>query len=105
VLSLVLVYAYRALGPRRPAWGPLLCGSFFTGAFISGFLQGCVIFLAIPVNLGSPFGGLRSVGGAVAVTLVAVAVHRPGGPGLRHHPVPRGEMDAEVNTRLVPVEE
>ncbi len=69
VLSLVLVYAYRALGPRRPAWGPLLCGSCFTGAFISGFLQGCVIFLAIPVNLGSPFGGLRSVGAAVAVTL------------------------------------
>lgn len=69
VVSLVLVYLYRALGPRRPPWKPLIIGAFFTGAFISGFLQGFLVFLAIPVNLGSPFGGLTGVGATVAVSL------------------------------------
>jgi len=69
VVSVVLFYLYRALGPVRPGWRALLGGAFFTGAFVSGFLQGFVIFLAIPIDLGSPFGGFGSVGAAVAVSL------------------------------------
>lgn len=69
VVSPVLVYVYRVLGPRRPGWWAALWGGYATGAFVSGFLQGFVIFLAIPVDLGAPFGGFTQVGGAVAVCL------------------------------------
>lgn len=69
IVSVVLVYVYRALGPKRPRWRPLLAGAFFTGAFISGFIQGFIVFLAIPVDLGSPFGGLSGVGATIAISL------------------------------------
>ncbi|MFB9375486.1 YihY/virulence factor BrkB family protein [Kineococcus gynurae] len=69
VVSPVLVYVYRILGPVRPSWRAALWGGYATGAFVSGFLQGFVLFLAIPVDLGAPFGGLTQVGGAVAVCL------------------------------------
>ena len=69
VLSVALAYVYRALGPRRPGRRALLTGAFFTGAFISGFAQGFVVFLWIPVDLGSPFGGFGAVGAVVAVAL------------------------------------
>ncbi|WP_432543245.1 YhjD/YihY/BrkB family envelope integrity protein [Kineococcus sp. SYSU DK002] len=69
VVSPVLVYVYRVLGPVRPGWWACLWGGYATGAFVSGFLQGFVLFLAIPVDLGAPFGGYTQVGGAVAVCL------------------------------------
>ena len=69
VVSPVLVYVYRVLGPVRPGWKASLWGGYATGAFVSGFLQGFVLFLAIPVDLGAPFGGFTQVGGAVAVCL------------------------------------
>lgn len=69
VVSPVLVYVYRVLGPVRPGWKASLWGGYATGAFVSGFLQGFVLFLAIPVDLGAPFGGFTQVGAAVAVCL------------------------------------
>ncbi|MGI4895244.1 MAG: YihY/virulence factor BrkB family protein [Janthinobacterium lividum] len=69
VVSPVLVYVYRVIGPVRPGWKASLWGGYATGAFVSGFLQGFVLFLAIPVDLGSPFGGYTQVGAAVAVCL------------------------------------
>ncbi|PRY15083.1 YihY/virulence factor BrkB family protein [Kineococcus rhizosphaerae] len=69
VVSPVLVYVYKVLGPVRPGWWAALWGGYATGAFVSGFLQGFVLFLAIPVDLGAPFGGYAQVGGAVAVCL------------------------------------
>ena len=69
VVSLALTYVYRVLGPAGPSLRATLGGAFFTGAFISGFLQGFTLFLAIPVDLGAPFGGFTQVGGAVAVAL------------------------------------
>ncbi len=69
VVSLALTYVYRVLGPAGPSLRATLGGAFFTGAFISGFLQGFTLFLAIPVDLGAPFGGFTQVGGAVAIAL------------------------------------
>jgi membrane protein len=69
VVSPVLVYVYRVLGPVKPGWWAAIWGGYSTGAFVSGFLQGFVLFLAIPVDLGAPFGGYTQVGGAVAVCL------------------------------------
>lgn len=69
VISLIFTYMYRILGPAEVSWGALFGGAFFAGAFTSGFLQGFVLFLAIPVDLGAPFGGFTQVGGAVAVAL------------------------------------
>lgn len=101
VVSVVLFYLYRALGPVRPGWRALLGGAFFTGAFISGFLQGFVVFLAIPVDLGSPFGGFNGVGATVAIALwlwlftalsvlgyaITQSLHRRWGPVVAGTPV------------------
>lgn len=62
-----LAYVFGVVGPRSPAWRPLLVGSGTTAAFLSGFLQGFVLFLALPLDLGGPFGGLAVIGAVVAV--------------------------------------
>ncbi|GAB7190398.1 YhjD/YihY/BrkB family envelope integrity protein [Kineococcus sp. NUM-3379] len=69
VVSPALAYLYRVLGPARPSWRSTLLAAYGTGAFFSGFVQGFVVFLAIPVDLGAPFGGFTEVGAAVAVCL------------------------------------
>ncbi len=69
VVSPVLLYVYKVLGPVGTGWWAALWGAYSTGAFVSGFLQGFVLFLAIPVDLGAPFGGYTQVGAAVAVCL------------------------------------
>lgn len=74
-LSLPLSYVYQAVGRGSPGWRASLSAGFFTGAFISGFLQGFVVFLAIPVDLGAPFGGLTMLGGTVAVALWLYLLH------------------------------
>ena len=57
---------------RRPA---LVSGALFTAACLSGFLQGFVLFLALPLPLGAPFGGLTAVGAVVAITLWLFVLH------------------------------
>jgi membrane protein len=59
---LPLTWAFRVVAPGRPAWRAAAAGAVVTGAFVSGFLQGFVLFLALPVDLGRPFGGLAVVG-------------------------------------------
>ena len=80
VIAPVLLYFYRVLGPVRPTWRSALWAAYGTGAFVSGFVQGFVLFLAIPVDLGAPFGGFEAIGAAVAVCLwlwlfTALTVH------------------------------
>jgi membrane protein len=59
---LPLTWVFRVVAPGRPAWRAAFGGAVVTGAFVSGFLQGFLLFLALPVDLGRPFGGLDLVG-------------------------------------------
>lgn len=66
LVSLTLVLLYRALAPDRPRVPALLLGAFGTGSFVAGFLIGFAIFLQIPLQIGSAYGGFAGAG-AVAV--------------------------------------
>jgi membrane protein len=59
----------------RVRWPALVAGALFTAACLSGFLQGFVLFLALPLDLGAPFGGLDVVGGVVALGLWLFLLH------------------------------
>ncbi len=72
---LPLTWAYRVVTPGRPAWPAALAGAVAAGAFVSGFLQGFVVFLALPVDLARPFGGLEPVGVTVALLLWLWVLH------------------------------
>ena len=75
VLSPVVVWVYRVVGPGRPEWlSTWLVGSF-TAANLSGFLHGFVLFAALPLDLGAPFGGFEGVGAGVAVLLWLYLFH------------------------------
>ena len=50
-------------------------GAFGTGAILAGFMQGFVLFLAIPVEWSAPFGGLPIVGSVSALALWLFVVH------------------------------
>ena len=52
-----------------------VAGGLATGSFVAGFLHGFQLFLAIPVDVGIPFGGLGFVGGVVAVGLWLYLLH------------------------------
>ena len=74
-LTIPLAWVFRVVGVERVGWPALLIGAPFTAACLSGFLQGFVLFLALPLNLGAPFGGLEVVGGVVAIGLWLFALH------------------------------
>lgn len=74
-LTVPLAWGFRVVGGGRVRWPALLVGALFTAACLSGFLQGFVLFLALPLDLGAPFGGLVVVGGVVAVGLWLFALH------------------------------
>jgi membrane protein len=68
-ISVPLAWSFRVVAADPPAWSAALVGGFATGAFVSGFLQGFVLFLSLPLDLGAPFGGLTAVGAVIAVLL------------------------------------
>ncbi len=72
---LPLTWAFRVVAPGTPSWRAALIGGVVTGAFVSGFLQGFTLFLALPINLGRPFGGLNTVGVTVALLLWLWVLH------------------------------
>ncbi|WP_127782782.1 YihY/virulence factor BrkB family protein [Rhodococcus sp. X156] len=74
-LTVVLAWGFRVVAPGRIGWPALLVGAPFTAACLSGFLQGFVLFLSLPLDLGAPFGGLDVVGGMVAVGLWMFLLH------------------------------
>ncbi|MFI7078363.1 YhjD/YihY/BrkB family envelope integrity protein [Micromonospora sp. NPDC049903] len=75
VLTPVLVWVFRVVGPASPDWLSTLAVGSFTAANLSGFLHGFVLFASLPLDLGLPFGGLVEVGAAVAVLLWLYLFH------------------------------
>jgi membrane protein len=75
VLSPVLIWVFRVVGPGRPDWGSTVLLGSFTAANLSGFLHGFVLFASLPLNLGVPFGGFEAVGAGVAVLLWLYLFH------------------------------
>ncbi|QOC93055.1 YhjD/YihY/BrkB family envelope integrity protein [Micromonospora craniellae] len=75
VLTPVLMWVFRVVGPASPDWLSTLAVGSFTAANISGFLHGFVLFASLPLDLGLPFGGLVEVGAAVAVLLWLYVFH------------------------------
>ena len=74
-LTVPLAWGFRVVGAVRIRGAALVVGALFTAACLSGFLQGFVLFLALPLHLGAPFGGLDVVGGVVAIGLWLFALH------------------------------
>jgi membrane protein len=74
-LTIPLIWGFRVVGAVRFGRPALVVGALFTAACLSGFLQGFVLFLALPLDLGAPFGGLDVVGGVVAIGLWLFALH------------------------------
>ena len=70
-----LTWTFHVVGPGNPSWLSAFAGAVVTGAFVSGFLQGFLVFLALPVDLGRPFGGLVGVGVASALLLWLWVLH------------------------------
>lgn len=75
VVSLPLAWTFRIVAPDPPSWRFALAGGFATGAFVAGFLQGFVLFLSLPIDLGAPFGGETAVGAVCAVLLWLWVLH------------------------------
>ena len=74
-LTVPLFWGFGVVAAGRLRWAALVSGVLFTAACLSGFLQGFVIFLALPLALGAPFGGLTAVGAVVAVNLWLFLLH------------------------------
>ena len=75
VVSAPLGYVYRVVGPEPLGWRAVAWGAAAAGSFVAGFLQGFVLFLALPIDLGAPFGGLVAVGAMVAIGLWLWLLH------------------------------
>ena len=74
-LTVALAWGFRVVGAGSVRWPALVIGAAFTAACVSGFLQGFVLFLSLPLDLGAPFGGLTVVGGVVAVGFWLFLLH------------------------------
>jgi membrane protein len=74
-LTVPLIWVFRVVAAGRLRWTAVVAGALFTAASLSGFLQGFVLFLALPLDLGAPFGGLTVVGGVAAVGFWLFLLH------------------------------
>ena len=75
LLWFALLLIYRLVGAGRIGVRALVLGSFATGSVVAGFLQGFLLFLAIPVDWALPFGGLPVFGAVAALALWLYLIH------------------------------
>jgi membrane protein len=75
VLSVPVAWIFRHVAPRHLPWSSAALGALATASFLAGFLQGFLLFLSIPVDVGVPFGGLDVVGGVVAAGFWMFLLH------------------------------
>jgi membrane protein len=75
LLWLPLTWTFRVVGPGRLEWRAAFAGAVATAAFVSGFLQGFLLFCSLPIDLARPFGGLAGVGVACALLLWLWVLH------------------------------
>lgn len=75
VIWFTLTWVYRVVSPNRPGWLASVWGGAVTGSFVAGFVQGFVLFLSLPLDLGVPFGDFVEIGGVVAVGLWLYLLH------------------------------
>jgi len=75
VVSVCLSVVYVVHSPAElPALTAVACG-FGTGAVVSGFLHGFLLFLSFPLDWSVPFGGIGTAGEAVALALWLYLLH------------------------------
>lgn len=74
-LTVPISWIFQKVAPGKVGWPAAFVGALATASFLAGFLQGFLLFLSIPVDLGLPFGGLQVVGGLVAVGLWLMVLH------------------------------
>jgi membrane protein len=74
-LTVPLIWVFRVVAAGRLRWRAVIAGALFTAASLSGFLQGFVLFLSLPLDLGAPFGGLTVAGGVAAVGFWLFLLH------------------------------
>jgi membrane protein len=74
-VSTALLGVFGLIGPGRIGWKALCAGAFGTGAIVAGFLQGFLLFLAIPIPWSAPFGGLPIIGAVSALALWLYVMH------------------------------
>jgi membrane protein len=70
-----LTWTFRVVAPGHPSWRAAIVGGGVTAAFVSGFLQGFTLFLALPIDLGRPFGRLPAVGVTTSLLLWLWVLH------------------------------
>jgi membrane protein len=75
LLSIAIVLVFRWVAAGRIGRRALLVAGPGTAAFLAGFLQGFLLFLAIPVEWSAPFGGLPVVGAVAALALWLYLLH------------------------------
>jgi membrane protein len=74
-LAVPLAWGFGVVSGVPIRWPALVAGALFTAACLSGFPQGFVLFLSLPVRLGAPFGGLDVIGGVVAIGFWLFLLH------------------------------
>jgi membrane protein len=75
LVSVALLPVYGVVAAGRIGARALVVGAFASGSVLSGFLQGFLLFLAIPVEWSLPFGGLPVVGAVAALALWLYLLH------------------------------